>query len=221
MDSRIKSIIGALAAAPLLLLSGGAWASSVCPGINGGSNDFEGVSSTYSGDLVISGGAVQGNTGCNVLITVASGGSVSTSNPNAAASYDSGGDDNLVGIVNTSGGRINSITLTGNDIFGFDLDGACGADPGYTFVGGGSPCGTPTDPSGYAPQGVSFTVVNSDNGTVTFLGGIASGSTAWFSLEGPASLTAASITQISAPEPGMLALLGLSLAGLGFARKRK
>ncbi len=221
MASKFKLVLGALAAAPLLMMSGGAWASSACAAINGGSNDGEGVNPTYVADTVISGGVVQNNTGCNVLITFGSGGSVSTSNPNAAISYDSGLDDNLVGIVNNSGGTIKSIGLTGSDIFGFDFDGACNLLPGFTFVGGGNPCGKPTDPSGYAPQGVTYTVTDFDDGTVNFLNGIANGATAWFSLEGPASLTSSSITYVSAPEPEMLALLGLSLAALGFARKRK
>jgi hypothetical protein len=41
----------------------------VCPAPNGGSSGGEGVASSYSALVTISGGVVTGNTGCNDLIT--------------------------------------------------------------------------------------------------------------------------------------------------------
>src|SRR5208282_355405 len=124
--------------------------------------------------------------GCEFLITVTSvsgGGatafSVAVSAPDLGP-FDSS-DDTLVGILNSSGSTLDSISLTGAaglDIFGFDGDGACsglyGPIPG---------CAAATDPSGYAPAGVTFSGINGaeTSGTVNFTGGTANGGSDWFS----------------------------------------
>ena len=48
-------------------------------------------------------------------------------------------EDTLVGVVNHSGATVFGIALTGNDIFGFDGDGA--GDPTGSFWAAGSPFG--------------------------------------------------------------------------------
>ncbi|HEY3835862.1 MAG TPA: PEP-CTERM sorting domain-containing protein [Bryobacteraceae bacterium] len=205
-------------------------ASSICPAPNGGSVDSEGVSSTYLANTVVSSGVVQNNTGCNVLITFNMNGSVTTTFPNTAASYDAGGDDNLVGIVNNTGSTITTISLSSaQDIFGFDLDGVCGSSsggqtttsPGYTFVGGGNPCSHSTDPSGYGGPFTTFHPTTNFAGTVAFgNGGIAAGSSSWFSLEGPVDINISAAPIPGTPEPSTIALMLSGFGGFAFLRRR-
>jgi hypothetical protein len=186
-------------------------ATAACPVMTGGdAGSGVGVLPLYITD------STGTNGGCNVLITFGTGGSIVTTNPNAAPTYDQGGDDNLIGIVNNTSSTIFSVTLTNTSgSFGFDGDGAC--DPTWTFKGGLLPCGSAT--SGYSASGVTFSGIsgNQNNGTINFAGGIAPGGANWFSLEGPASLTAANL----APEPGSLVLLGSGLLWAGRRVRRK
>jgi hypothetical protein len=131
--------------------------------------------------------------------------------------YD-GADDTWVGVHNASGGVLNSITLSGPNIFGFDGDGI--QDYGSPPV--------PGDTTGYAGPGTSFVVVDANDGTVDFTGGLAAGGYAYFSLEesvgsgngaGGTGITGGGASGV--PDAGStMALLGGALVGLGGLRRR-
>ena len=95
-------------------------ATQTCGIITGGSSGGEVIASGYTAQLT-----GQANEGCNVLITFNSDGSITTTSPNPNPFYDSGGDDNEIGIINNTNSVITSIPLSSvsQDIFGFDETG--------------------------------------------------------------------------------------------------
>src|SRR6266550_2180915 len=98
------------------------------------------------------------NEGCTILITLNADGSITTTHPNPATSFDSGLDDNLIGVINK----------TSQTITGLQLSSAIATDPHH-----------------YGPAGINFTVINANTGIVNFgNGGIAPNSISFFSLEG-------------------------------------
>ncbi len=129
------------------------------------------------------------NEGCTILITINADGSIVTTNPNPAPSYDNGLDDNLIGIVNNTAKTITAVQLTSATvpIFGLEDDGICATPPGWTFssLGPNPNCAIATDPHRYGPAGINFTIFNPNSGIVSFgNGGIGANGSAFFSLEG-------------------------------------
>jgi uncharacterized repeat protein (TIGR01451 family) len=129
------------------------------------------------------------NEGCTILITLNADGSIVTTFPNPAPSYDGGLDDNLIGVVNNTSKTITALQLTSATvpIFGLEDDGVCGGPPGWTFslLGPNPNCAIATDPHHYGPAGINYTIFNANSGIVNFgNGGIAPGGNSFFSLEG-------------------------------------
>jgi len=149
----------------------------------GGASPTTGVNPAYLANL-----DGRANEGCTVLITLNADGSIVTTHPNPALSFDSGVDDNMIGVVNNTSKTITGLQLSSaaQPIFAFDNDGVCAGPPGYTFsaLGPNPNCAIATDPHTYGPAGINFTVINANTGIVNFgNGGIAPNSTSFFSLE--------------------------------------
>ncbi len=140
--------------------------------------------------------------GCGVIITRSASGSYSIASTGQGP-YD-GGDDTLVGVVNNGPNVLNSLKLSGSNIFGFDGDGL------NAYPGGGS-----YGPTGYEGPKTGFTIVDANSGTVHFIGGLAVGGTAYFGLEQNLTSATGAPPPITAgtPEPETWALM---LVGFGF-----
>ncbi len=146
------------------------------------------------------------NEGCTVLITLNADGSITTTTPNPAFSYENGDDDNMIGVVNNTGQTITSIQLSSATapIFGFDGDGLCGGPPGWTFsaLGPTPNCANPADPNRYGQGPITFTVTTPFKGIVNFgTGNLAPGTSTFFSLEGG---NIAAGLQVKIPDPVLL-----------------
>jgi uncharacterized repeat protein (TIGR01451 family) len=129
------------------------------------------------------------NQGCTILITLNADGSIVTTHPNPAPSYDNGNDDNMIAVVNNTAQTVTGLQITSTtlDIFGFDGDGVCARPPGWTFsaLGPNPNCAIATDPFRYGPVGINFTRFNPFGGIVNFgNGGIPPNGSAFFTLEG-------------------------------------
>ena len=156
--------------------------------------------------------------GCNQVITLNSGGTATISAGDPTP-YD-GIEDQLVGVINNAGQTVGSITISGFNIFGFDGDGA--GSPNCD-LGGPSTYGCPFNfgPTGYEGPNISFSILNANTGTVTFLGGLPTGGAAWFSLEEPPTTGGFTVTGVNpVPEPSSLLLFGAGVAALAVVRAR-
>jgi len=183
-----------------------------CAMITGGdAGQGRGVSPTYLGNQ-----DGRANQGCTILITLNSDGSITTTFPNPAPSYDNGADDNMIGVVNNTSKVITALQLSSTTvpIFGLEDDGVCGL-PGWTFspAGPNPNCAIATDPHGYGPAGINFTIFNVNSGVVNFgNGGITPGGHAFFTLEG------AHLTKIVAVViPGLAITKQVTVVGGGTA----
>jgi len=190
--------------AMLALSSVSLFAVSPCPAVG---------SDTLGCEFVITVTAVSG-TGAATAFTV------STPSPNQGP-YDAC-DDTLVGIVNSSGAFLKSVTLTGSvagtGIFGFESDGAC-AQIACTNGAG--------DTTGYAGPGVNYSGIATSGGVTAATGtvnvgctgigtcaGIANNATAWFSLEDALTASVLGGTPSSTPVPSSVVLMFVGLAAL-------
>jgi large repetitive protein len=183
-----------------------------CAVITGGdAGAGRGVSPTY---LANQDG--RANEGCTILITLNVDGSIATTFPNPAPSYDNGADDNMIGVVNNTTKTITALQLSSTTvpIFGLEDDGICGL-PGWTFspAGPDPQCAIATDPHRYGPAGINFTIFNVNSGVVNFgNGGIPPGGHVFFTLEG------AHLTKIIAVVvPGLAITKTVTVVGGGAA----
>jgi hypothetical protein len=152
-------------------------------------------------------------TGCNVVITIAANGSISTLVTDTTA-YESV-EDTLVGVVNNSSAPVPSLNITGTGIFGFEGDGICTFQfTGNSYCSASAVSGT--DPQDYQGPTSTFANISADtnSGTVVFTPPIPAGGSTYFSLENPptASLVITTGPGTSpVPAPGTLVLLGIGL----------
>lgn len=197
-----------------------ALAISPCP--TPGLSSFQGSNQAY----LTAGGA------CNVVITIAANGSVSTSTLNSNP-YD-GSDDTLVGVINNSSTPLTQLTVSGSNISGFEGDGICtfgaGGLAGTSFTSGSSSyCSTAalngTDPQDYQGPNQTYTNYSSGNSlTIVFSPAVAAnGGTSFFSLEEPPSNALSVTTPASGPTgtpqptpaPASLILLATGISAMG------
>ena len=157
------------------------------------------------------------NTDCNIVLTIGPGGALSTTAGASTTSTYDGVEDVIIGVINNSGGTVNSINIassTNTSIYGFDGD-------GIDTYGGTSDS---KDTSGYGGPIGYFTNINGalTSGTLNFDGGLANGGFTYFSLEEAITFNQIVVTSgPTVPEPSTLLMMGTGIAGFAGALRRK
>jgi hypothetical protein len=180
--------------------------------------------------------SLSGAAGCNSIITINANGSVTLGAGGKGATPYDGSDDQLVGVINNNAAPLTSLTLSGSNIFGFENDGICNASYGVTGCPGDDGTSatnhdltyaglvgvSTTDGSGGSGGMQHFSLVDVNNGTVFFDGGLAKGAAAFFSLENAPSTNGFTVGGVNGavPEPSSIVLFG-SILGLSMAGFRK
>ena len=141
--------------------------------------------------------AIGADASCGILVNVTDSGSQILADATQGP-YD-GSDDTLIGVLNSSGTAVGSLTLSSNtEPFAFDGDGIC------TYTGWTGATGCPYGSTGYEGPGTGFTGITPDfNGGIVVLSpALQPGQSAYFSLEEP--LTGSQVTAggPTAPEQG-------------------
>ena len=181
------------------------------------------------------GAGAPGTPGCNLVITIDSNGvaTVAAGTASGNGTYD-GNDDTLIGVVNNSSLTIQALHLsspitTNGGLFGFDGDGI------DSFVG---LTANAMDTSNVPPQSVNgsnpaanaygglisyYSNIAADrtSGDVNFIGGLAAGTTTYFSLEERLVAASTGVSVGGVPEPSTWAMMLLGFAGLGFLVHRR
>lgn len=153
-------------------------------------------------------------TGCQVLITINAGDTLSYQLDPSEPSFNSFGNGTLVGVLNDSGALQYSITLSGSNIFDFADIGACSGD--YTPSPSGCPnlSNAPTSYEGYDKNGNfdSFSPTGLNSGMIYFSNGLTAGDSAFFSLAGsPQDINGVPAAPSTVPEPASVLLIATGL----------
>jgi PEP-CTERM motif len=164
--------------------------------------------------------AVGQDAGCQVLITINPGGSLSFQTDPSQPSFDPSGGVTLVGVLNDSGTPQQSINLSGNGIFAFDGEGACSGMYNPSPARCSGPLlgfNAPTTYEGYDKYGNfdSFTVLTLDSGAIFFANQLTPSDSAFFSLQG----TPSDISGV-VPEPASILLMTTGLLSLLFLLRK-
>jgi hypothetical protein len=171
-----------------------------------------------------------------ILFVFSANGAVSTYTDAAAGTYDAV-EDTQIGVLNMSGHSLGSIQLTGASGYaGFDGDGISdGVGTNFSIAStahGADAPGNANDPSLYGGPSTWFTTTGgatighsgSSASTVNanFLGGLADGTSTYFSLEGlPGDLANLGVTT-GVPEPATVTMLGMGVVSLlGYRARRQ